>query len=98
MVGLAQRLTEHLADPDPARARECLWQVRPRELVLATGALERPLVFAGNDRPGIMLAGAARTYLHRYGVLPGNRAVVVTAHDDAYRTAHALQDAGITVA
>ena len=98
MVGLAQRLTDHLAVPDPARARERLWQVRPRELVLATGALERPLVFSGNDRPGIMLAGAARTYLQRFGVLPGRRAVVVTAHDDAYRAARALQDAGIAVA
>jgi sarcosine oxidase subunit alpha len=98
MVGLAQRLTDHLAAPDPARARERLWQVRPRELILATGALERPLVFSGNDRPGIMLAGAARTYLQRYGVLSGRRAVVVTAHDDAYRTARTMQDAGITVA
>ena len=98
MVGLAQRLTDHLAAPDPTQVRERLWQVRPRELVLATGALERPLVFPGNDRPGIMLAGAVRTYLHRYGVLPGRRAVVVTAHDDAYRTAHALREAGITVA
>ncbi len=98
MVGLAQRLTDHLAAPDPTQARERLWQVRPRELVLATGALERPLVFPGNDRPGIMLAGAARTYLQRYGVLPGRRAVVVTAHDDAYRAAHELRDAGITVA
>src|SRR5580658_3547523 len=98
MVALAQRLTDHLAVPDPTRARERLWQVRPRELVLATGALERPLVFPGNDRPGIMLAGAARTYLHRYGVLPGRRAVVATAHDDAYRATRALRDAGITVA
>jgi sarcosine oxidase subunit alpha len=98
MVGLAQLLTDHLAAPDPAQARERLWQVRPRELVLATGALERPLVFPGNDRPGIMLAGAARTYLHRYGVLPGRRAVVVTAHDDAYRAAQDLRAAGITVA
>ncbi len=98
MVGLAQRLTDHLAAPAPTQARERLWQVRPRELILATGALERPLVFPGNDRPGIMLAGAARTYLQRYGVLPGRRAVVVTAHDDAYHMAHALRDAGITVA
>jgi sarcosine oxidase, subunit alpha len=98
MVGLAQRLTDHIADADPARARECLWQVRPRELVLATGALERPLVFPGNDRPGIMLAGAACTYLQRYGVLPGRRAVVVTAHDDAYRAAQVLREAGIDVA
>ncbi len=98
MVGLAQRLTDHLAVPDPARARERLWQVRPRELILATGALERPLVFPGNDRPGIMLAGAVRTYLQRYGVLPGSRAVVATAHDDSYRVARALQDAGIAIA
>ena len=98
MVGLAQRLTDHLAVPDPARARERLWQVRPRELILATGALERPLVFPGNDRPGIMLAGAARTYLQRYGVLPGRRAVVVTAHDDAYRTARTQLEAGIAIA
>ena len=98
LVGLAQRLTDHLAAPDPACARERLWQVRTRELVLATGALERPLVFPGNDRPGIMLANAARTYLHRYGVLPGRRAVVLTAHDDAHRAAIELHEAGITVA
>jgi sarcosine oxidase subunit alpha len=98
MVGLAQRLTDHHAAHDPDQARERLWQVRPRELVLATGALERPLVFPGNDRPGIMLASAARTYLHRYGVLPGQRAVVVTAHDDAYHAARDLLTTGITVA
>jgi sarcosine oxidase subunit alpha len=98
MVGLAQLLTDHLAAPNPAQVRERLWQVRPRELVLATGALERPLVFPGNDRPGIMLADAARRYLYRYGVLPGSRAVIVTAHDDAYHAVRALREAGITVA
>jgi len=98
MVGLAQRLTDHLADPATVAARECLWQVRPRELVLATGALERPLVFPGNDRPGIMLANAARIYLQRYGVLPGRCAVLVTAHDGAYHAAQDLQQAGIAVA
>jgi sarcosine oxidase, subunit alpha len=97
MVGLAQRLTDHLAAPPERQARECLWQVRAASIVLATGALERPLVFTGNDRPGVMLAGAARTYLHRYGVLPGRRAVIVTAHDAAYRTAHDLRAAGVEV-
>jgi sarcosine oxidase, subunit alpha len=97
MVGLAQRLTDHLAAPPEGRARECLWQVRAASIVLASGALERPLVFTGNDRPGVMLAGAARTYLHRYGVLPGRRAVIVTAHDAAYRTAYDLHAAGIEV-
>ncbi len=77
MLGLAERLTEHLAEPDPALPRERLWQVRAREVVLAAGAIERPLVFPGNDRPGVMLADAARTYLDRYGVKCGSRAVVL---------------------
>ncbi len=84
LVGLSERLTDHLASPDPQLPRERQWQVRAREVVLATGAIERPLVFPGNDRPGIMLAGAARTWLNRYGVLPGTRAVLVTACDEAY--------------
>ncbi|HEY1725082.1 MAG TPA: sarcosine oxidase subunit alpha family protein [Steroidobacteraceae bacterium] len=96
-IALNERLTDHLAAPDPQRARERLWQVRTRQLVIAAGAIERPLVFPGNDRPGIMLAGAARTYLHRYGVLPGKRAVLVTACDEAYRSAFELQAAGVTV-
>jgi len=78
--------------------RERQWQVRAREVVLATGAIERPLVFPGNDRPGIMLAGAARTWLNRYGVLPGTRAVVVTACDEAYAAALELQQAGVFIA
>lgn len=96
-VGLHERLTDHLPDPPPRRPRERLWLVRAREVVLATGAIERPLVFPGNDRPGIMLAGAAQTYLHRYGVRAGTRAVVVTATDGAYRAALELHAAGIPV-
>ncbi|HYL03499.1 MAG TPA: sarcosine oxidase subunit alpha family protein [Steroidobacteraceae bacterium] len=98
LLGLNQRLTDHLAAPDPELPRERLWQVRAREVVLATGALERPLVFPGNDRPGIMLAGAARVWLNRYGVLPGTRAVLVTACDDAYRAALELERAGVVIA
>lgn len=74
------------------------WIIRAREVVLATGAIEQPLVFAHNDRPGIMLAGAMRTYLNRYGVAVGRRAVIATNNDDAYRTAFDLHDAGIEVA
>src|SRR5207253_1255328 len=88
----------HLAEPRPDMPRERQWQVRAREVVLAAGALERPLVFPGNDRPGIMLAGAARTWINGYGVLPGTRAVVVTACDEAYDAALELQDAGVFVA
>jgi sarcosine oxidase subunit alpha len=98
LLGLNERLTEHLADPHPDLPRERQWQVRAREVVLATGAIERPLVFPGNDRPGIMLAGAARTWLNRYGVLPGTRAVVVTACDEAYPAALELQEAGVFIA
>ncbi|HEY0767739.1 MAG TPA: sarcosine oxidase subunit alpha family protein [Steroidobacteraceae bacterium] len=98
LVGLNERLTDHLADPHPDVPRERQWQVRAREVVLATGAIERPLVFPGNDRPGIMLAGAARTWLNRYGVLPGTRAVIVTACDEAYAAALELQQAGVFIA
>ncbi|HEY6927635.1 MAG TPA: 2Fe-2S iron-sulfur cluster-binding protein, partial [Steroidobacteraceae bacterium] len=98
MVGLNQRLTDHLAQPHPESPRERQWQVRAEEVVLATGAIERPLVFPGNDRPGIMLAGAVRTYINRYGVTPGTRAVVVTACDEAYRAALDLHSAGVYVA
>ncbi len=97
-IGLNERLTDHLAEPPPGLARERLWQVRAREVVLATGAIERPLVFPGNDRPGIMLAGAARTYLQRYGVRTGSRAVVVTSNDSAYRAALDLHAAGVEIA
>lgn len=74
-----------------------LWQVRARTIVLATGALERPLVFPDNDRPGIMLAGAARHYLRQWALAP-ECGVLFTAHDEAYRTALAWHEAGVPVA
>jgi sarcosine oxidase subunit alpha len=97
-IGLHERLTDHLSEPQSGRARERLWQVRAREVVLATGAIEQPLVFPGNDRPGIMQAGAVQTYLQRYGVRAGTQAVVVTSTDSAYRAALDLQAAGVRVA
>jgi sarcosine oxidase subunit alpha len=96
MIGLAQRLSDHRAEPGPVRER--LWHVRPERVILAAGAIERPMVFPGNDRPGVMLAGAARTYLHRYGVKVGNRAVVAAADDGAYVAAADLHAAGIAIA
>jgi sarcosine oxidase, subunit alpha len=97
-VALNERLTDHLAAPSANRPRERQWQVRAQEVVLATGAIERPLVFPGNDRPGIMLASAARSFLNRYGAIPGRRAVIVTTHDEAYRAALDLQAAGVQIA
>jgi methylglutamate dehydrogenase subunit C len=71
-----------------------LWHLRAKRIVLATGAFERPLTFANNDRPGVMLSQAVRTYIRRFNVLPGNRVVIVTNNDDAYATAIAVADAG----
>ena len=83
---------------DPSRARCRTWLVRAGRVILATGAIERPMVFPGNDRPGIMLASASRHYARRYAALPGRRVVVFTNNDDAYRTALNLANAGATIA
>ena len=96
-IGLVQRVTDHLAQPHPDLPRERLWQVRAGEVVLATGAHERPLVFAGNDRPGIMLAESLRAYVNRYGVAPGRRAVIATSGASAYTAAADLRTAGLDV-
>jgi sarcosine oxidase, subunit alpha len=98
LIGLNQRLADHLAIVPVNQPRERLWQVRARAVVLATGAIERPLVFPGNDRPGILLAGAAHTYLNRYGVCVGTRVVVVTSGDEAYQAALDLHAAGVVIA
>ena len=92
-----QRLTDHLANPDPRLPRERLWQVRAKHVVLATGAHERPLVFPDNDRPGIMLAESARALATRYGVRPGAKVVVAASHDGAYGAALDLARAGCEI-
>ncbi|MER7202009.1 ferredoxin [Streptomyces sp. CB01635] len=97
-----ERRTDHLGadapDPSSGVSRQRLWHIRVRQVVLATGAHERPLIFAGNDRPGVMLAASVRTYINRYGVTPGRRAVVGTTNDSAYDTVADLHAAGIDVA
>lgn len=97
MVGLCQKLTDHLENPEEVTPRERLWRVRAKRVILAQGALEKPLVFDGNDRPGVMLAGSAQTYLNRYGVRVGDNAVVVTSHDSAWYAAFDLADAGTRI-
>ncbi|MBO6759115.1 MAG: sarcosine oxidase subunit alpha family protein [Roseibium sp.] len=97
-VALAERLTDHISEPDPNVPRERLWQVRAREVVIAAGALERPMVFPENDRPGIMLADAGRTYLNRYGVKVGHKVLVATACDTAWQAAFDLADHGVEIA
>ena len=97
-VGLVERVTEHLANPGPDLPRERLWQVRARRVILATGAIERHMVFADNDRPGVMLASAARTYLNHHGVAVGKKVGVYTANNSAYAAAIDLKRAGVEVA
>ncbi len=99
LVLALERRTDHLgADAPTGVARQRVWHLRARQLILATGAHERSIVFADNDRPGVMLAGAARTYVNRYGVAPGARSVVFTTNDSAYEAALDLADAGVEVA
>ncbi|MCZ2818118.1 2Fe-2S iron-sulfur cluster-binding protein [Modestobacter sp. VKM Ac-2984] len=94
-----QRRTDHLGGAAPRHeARQRVWRIRARQVVVATGAHERPVVFPDNDRPGIMLAGGARTFLHRYGVRVGSEAVVFTTNDSAYDAALDLHRAGVRVA
>jgi len=94
-VTLAERRADHLPVGSGPVCRERLWKVRVRQAVLATGAHERPLVFACNDLPGVMLASAVSTYVRRYAVKPGERAVLVTNNGAAYDCALALHAAGV---
>jgi len=97
-LALLERVTDHeQVDAPYVSPRQRLWKVRAKQVVLATGAIERPLTFAGNDRPGVMLASAVRTYVSRFGVLPGHRVVVFTTNDSAYATALDLNEAGAEV-
>jgi sarcosine oxidase subunit alpha len=98
-LGVVERVTDHLGPGAPPELpRQRLWKLRAQQVVLATGAHERPLVFADNDRPGVMLASAAQTYAHRYGVAAGDRAVVFTNNDSAYGAALDLADTGVAIA
>ena len=95
--GALERVGLHLEAPGDLPL-ECFWRITARRAILAAGALERPIAFANNDRPGVMLAGAVRSYLHRYGVAPGQRVVVFGNNDSAHRTARDLAACGVEVA
>jgi sarcosine oxidase subunit alpha len=96
-VGLLETRDHEPPRPESGRARHVVVTVRAKAIVLAAGAIERPLVFNNNDRPGLMLASAARTYVNRYAVKPGATAVIATNNDSAYRAAADLARAGLTV-
>ena len=92
-----QKRTDHQARIENIVSRERNWRIRARQVILATGAIERGLVFADNDRPGVMLSSAARTYINRYAVRPGRTGLVFTNNDSAYQTAVDMHGAGMEV-
>ncbi|RED45780.1 sarcosine oxidase subunit alpha family protein [Aestuariispira insulae] len=97
IYGALERRTDHLAHSN-GKPRQVLWRIYSKRTVLCAGATERPIAFGNNDRPGVMLAGAVRAYVNRYGAAPGKRVAVFTNNDDGWRTAHDLAAKGIAVA
>ena len=95
--GALERVSDHLAVPPIHQPRQRLWKIMAKRTVLAAGAVERPIVFGGNDTPGVMLASAARTYVNRFGVAPARRVAVFTSGDDGWKSAFDLHDAGVEV-
>ena len=95
--GALERVGDHLPEPLPYQPRQRLWRIVARRAVLAAGATERPIVFGGNDRPGVMLAGAVATYVQRHAVLPGHRIALFANNDGAWRDMLAAHAAGAPV-
>jgi heterotetrameric sarcosine oxidase alpha subunit len=96
IYSLLERQTDHLANSE-GKPRQVLWRVYSKRAILCAGSTERSIVFANNDRPGVMLAGAVRAYVNRWGVTPGKRVAVFTNNDDGWRTAYDLLKKGVEV-
>ncbi len=97
VYGALERVADHLPVPPLHQPRQRLWRILAKRAVLAAGAIERPIAFPDNDRPGVMIASAVRAYLNRYGVLCGRKAVIFGCTDDAWRTAADLNACGVEV-
>ena len=97
MLVMFERCKDHVNNSEAFTPRERLWYIRAQEVVLSTGSIERPLVFANNDRPGIMLSSSAREYLKIYGVFAGKKPIIFTNNDSAYETAIEYKNNGIDV-
>ncbi len=96
IYGALERKTDHLAQSD-GKPRQVLWRVYSKRAILTAGATERPIAFGNNDRPGVMLAGAVRSYANRFGVTPGKRVAVFTNSDDGWQTATDLAAKGVEI-
>ncbi|MHB0773023.1 sarcosine oxidase subunit alpha family protein [Bradyrhizobium sp. 1.29L] len=98
IFGAVERVNDHLIVPQTHQPRQRSWRIYAKRAILASGALERPIVFPDNDRPGVMLAGAVSAYVNRFGVLPGQEVAVFTAGDSGWATVRDLVAAGGRVA
>ncbi|UTS82652.1 sarcosine oxidase subunit alpha family protein [Phaeobacter piscinae] len=97
IYGAVERNADHLPTPAAGKPRQTLWRIYSKRALIATGAIERPIAFENNDRPGVMLAGAARAYANRWAATPGQSVVVFANNDDAYHTARDLMAKGVEV-
>jgi sarcosine oxidase subunit alpha len=97
MFSALERVSQHTGQRSGGTPLECFWRIAAKRSVLAAGALERPIAFQNNDRPGVMMAGAVRSYVNRWGVSAGKRVAVFCNNDDAYRTARDMVAAGVHV-
>ncbi|MDB9817914.1 sarcosine oxidase subunit alpha family protein [Pelagibacterales bacterium] len=95
MLVMFERCKDHIEDPEAFTPRQRLWYIRAKQVIISTGSIERPLVFANNDRPGIMLAYSAKEYLKIYGVLAGKKPIIFTNNDTAYETAIEYKNQGV---
>jgi len=95
MMVMFERTKDHIENPNEFTPRQRLWYIRAKEVIVSTGSIERPLVFGNNDRPGIMLASAAKEYMKVYGVLVGKKPIIFTNNDSAYDTAIEFKKNGI---
>jgi len=95
MMVMFERTKDHIESPNKYTPRQKLWYIRAKEVVVSTGSIERPLVFGNNDRPGILLASAAKEYIKKYGVLVGKKPIIFTNNDSAYDTAIEFKKNGV---
>ncbi|RVC66344.1 sarcosine oxidase subunit alpha family protein, partial [Mesorhizobium sp. M00.F.Ca.ET.038.03.1.1] len=96
--GAIERVNDHLPVPPEHQVRQRLWRIVAKRCVVAAGAIERPIVFAGNDTPGVMMASAMRSYINRYAATPARHIAVFTNNEDGWRTAETAIAAGLQVA
>ncbi|MBO9409832.1 sarcosine oxidase subunit alpha family protein [Shimia sp. R9_1] len=97
IYGAVERVSDHLAAPQPGKPRQIFWRIYSKRALVCAGAIERPIAFENNDRPGVMLAGAVRAYANRWASTPDQTVVVFTNNDDGHRTAADLLAKGVSV-